>query len=197
MKSTEKRGPNPFGWNYYSPWLFYPMAAIGSFMALGIFGILFTAPAALVGVVPAFFPIVIALRQLHLKKPADPKQGVGSPDQNTERSSALQYSGREPQTFADSATASERDVAPGGPICENGHNLEAGQSRCAKCGARIKMQWMANAMASASSVPAAGPKVLSAPAGPICENGHSLQAGQSRCPSCGARIKMQWMTRGR
>lgn len=30
----------------------------------------------------------------------------------------------------------------GNAICENGHPLEGGQSRCAACGARIKMQWM-------------------------------------------------------
>lgn len=63
----DKRGPNPFGWNHYSPWLFYPMALIGSFMLLGILGILFTAPAALLGVIPAFLPIIVAVRQWHLK----------------------------------------------------------------------------------------------------------------------------------
>lgn len=63
----DKRGPNPFGWNHYSPWLFYPMALIGSFMMLGILGILFTAPAALLGVIPAFFPIIVAVRQWRLR----------------------------------------------------------------------------------------------------------------------------------
>jgi hypothetical protein len=67
MANTEKRGPNPFGWNYYSPWLFYGMAFIGSFMLLGILTILFTAPAGLVGVIPAFFPIIIAVRQWKLR----------------------------------------------------------------------------------------------------------------------------------
>jgi hypothetical protein len=63
----EKNGPNPFGWNHYSPWLFYPMALIGSFMLLGILGILFTAPAALLGVIPALLPIIVAVRQWHLR----------------------------------------------------------------------------------------------------------------------------------
>ncbi|MGH8894796.1 MAG: hypothetical protein ACRDWY_16065 [Actinomycetes bacterium] len=27
----------------------------------------------------------------------------------------------------------------------------------------------------------------------ICENGHALSSGQSRCEECGARIRMQWM----
>jgi hypothetical protein len=67
VSNTEKRGSNPFGWNYYSPGLFYGMAFIGAFMAIGILGILFTAPAGLVGVIPAFFPIVVAIRQWHLR----------------------------------------------------------------------------------------------------------------------------------
>jgi len=62
-----KKGPNPFGWNYYSPGLFYSMTFIGSFMLLGIFGILFTEPAALMGAIPATFPIIVAVRQWILK----------------------------------------------------------------------------------------------------------------------------------
>jgi|GEM_PF-3411527 len=28
----------------------------------------------------------------------------------------------------------------------------------------------------------------------LCENDHPLQAGESRCPRCGERIRMQWMS---
>jgi hypothetical protein len=67
----ERNEPNPFGWRYYSPWLFYSMTLIGSFMLLGILGILFTAPEALVGVIPAFFPIILAARQWYLRGESD------------------------------------------------------------------------------------------------------------------------------
>lgn len=64
---TEKKGPNPFGWKYYSPGLFYSLAFIGSFLMLGILGILFTEPAALAGAFPAFVPLVILARQWQLR----------------------------------------------------------------------------------------------------------------------------------
>ncbi len=30
--------------------------------------------------------------------------------------------------------------------------------------------------------------------GPICENGHAMPSGASRCAECGGRLRMQWMT---
>lgn len=30
----------------------------------------------------------------------------------------------------------------------------------------------------------------------LCENDHPLVTGESCCPECGARIKMQWMSNG-
>lgn len=32
-------------------------------------------------------------------------------------------------------------------------------------------------------------------ASPICNNGHAMDPGESRCPSCGARLRMQWMSK--
>lgn len=29
---------------------------------------------------------------------------------------------------------------------------------------------------------------------PICENGHPMKSGEARCPECGGRLKMQWMS---
>lgn len=61
------KGPNPFGWKYYSPGLCYGMTFIGAFMAIGIIGIMATAPEAIIGAIPAFFPIVVAARQWQLR----------------------------------------------------------------------------------------------------------------------------------
>lgn len=30
--------------------------------------------------------------------------------------------------------------------------------------------------------------------GPVCENGHAIPSGASRCTECGGRLRMQWMT---
>lgn len=84
-------------------------------------------------------------------------------------------------------------------VCDNNHPLAPGETRCAECGARIKMQWMKTDSTAPKTEPSSDqPLAADSPEPPtsqaICEEGHPLEHGESKCRICGSRIKMRWMT---
>lgn len=44
-------------------------------------------------------------------------------------------------------------------LCDNGHELQSGESTCSNCGGRIRMQWMRTSATSGSGQPGSSPPV--------------------------------------